>query len=144
MVESRPGGKTSEMDDSMRPNEPLSLHRRRRSSDRGVLGDERPDDPGLRLLDLGAVELVASPFTSFREVGRFQQALASIPSVRSVHPRQLGRGALHLRVNCQVSADLTTALEAAYDVPFRVVAQSAYRLEIAFEEPATAAEGAGA
>lgn len=124
-----------ELDGMSGSNAPIPFRRRSTDEFRGA-PDAPPSrgrgDSQLHMLDLGTLELVAGPFRTFREVGRFHQAVAQIDGVRSVQPRQLGRGALQLRLECSPTLDLATALSEIYDVPFRVVSHTAYRLEIVF------------
>ena len=83
-----------------------------------------------RLPELAHVELVVSPFATFREVGRFQQALASLPDVSNVQVRHLHRGTLQVRVQCQGTARLLHALADAYAHPFDVLSREPHRIEI--------------
>jgi hypothetical protein len=92
-----------------------------------------------RLLELAHVELVTSSFSSFREVGRFQRVLASLPDVGTIQVRHLQHGTLQVRVQCQGSAKLLKALAAAYARPFDIVSQEPHRIEIVLQEAATLA-----
>jgi hypothetical protein len=85
-------------------------------------------------LNLQTVEFVASPFRSFRDVGRFQNALANLPGVQAVQPRQLQQGVLQLRVECRSATELLAALADAYSVLFYLVAQEPHQVEIVFDE----------
>lgn len=84
-------------------------------------------------LNLATVELVVSPFETFVELGRFQQALAGLPGVRAVQPRRLQRGMLQLRVECRASTELLDGLAAHWPSPFRLVSCEPYRVEIALD-----------
>jgi hypothetical protein len=87
-------------------------------------------------LNLPALELIASPFHSFREIGRFQQTLATLPGVQTVQPRQLQRGILQLRVECRSAREMLRALSTDYPTPFCLVSQEMHQVEIAFDEGA--------
>lgn len=104
----------------------------------GTRREERDETPGLSrsLVNLTSVELLASSFSSFREVGHFHLMLLSIPRVRAVHLRRLQQGVLQVRVEGQSTADLLEALSEACEslFPFRIVSHEAHRLVIVFEK----------
>ena len=89
--------------------------------------------PALSLLTLTSVELLVAPFHSFRDVGRFHQLLAALPSVRSVHLRRLQCGTLQMRVECAGSPALIDELEQCWRVPFHIVAHEPHRIELALD-----------
>jgi hypothetical protein len=100
-----------------------------------------PKQVSRRLLELAHVELVVSSFSSFREVGRFQRVLASLPDVGSIQVRHLQHGTLQVRVQCQGMAKLLRALEAASPRPFDVLSEEPHRIEIVLKEGASLAAG---
>jgi hypothetical protein len=85
-------------------------------------------------LNLPALELIASPFHSFREIGRFQQTLSTLPGVQAVQPRQLNRGILQVRVDCRNAREMLRALSTDYPTPFSLVSHEMHQVEIAFDE----------
>jgi hypothetical protein len=87
-------------------------------------------------LNLPAIELIASPFHSFREIGRFQQTLSTLPGVQSVQPRQLQRGILQLRVECRNAREMLRALSTDYPTSFSLVSHEMHQVEIVFDESA--------
>jgi hypothetical protein len=104
----------------------------------GRVASEKAPRPALTLFNLNSVEIVASPFSSFREVGRFQQALSDIPSVQAVHLRRLQHGVLQVRIEYRSSSDLLDALCDAFSssFSFRVLSHEAHRIEIVFADEA--------
>lgn len=104
------------------------------SSDRATGREQRTSQPVQRHLNLQTLEFIASPFRSFREIGKFHQTLAALPGVYSVQPRQLQRGSLQLRVECRSSSDLLDGLGVAYHFPFHLVSQESHQIEIMFEQ----------
>jgi hypothetical protein len=95
--------------------------------------DGKPVTAG-RLQTLAHIELVASSFGSFREVGRFQQALERLPNVGNIRVRHLSQGALQVRVECRNTADLLQSLSRTYTRPFDVVSREPYRVEIVLRD----------
>lgn len=90
--------------------------------------------PSLNMLHLTSVELVVSPFTSFRDVERFLEILARIPDVRGRHLRRLQRGALQVRVECHGSTGLIAALRGAYPQSFfHLQPHDPHRVEVLLE-----------
>jgi hypothetical protein len=89
--------------------------------------------PALSVLTLTSIELLVAPFPSFREVGRFHQTLAGLPSVRDVHLRRLQHGTLQMRVECSSSGALIDELEQSWAEPFRIVAHEPHRIELALD-----------
>jgi hypothetical protein len=92
-----------------------------------------------RILELAHVELVTSSFRSFREVGCFQRALASLPDVGSIQVRHLQHGTLQVRVQCHGTTKLLQALAEAFPCPFDVLSQEPHRIEIVLQEAASLA-----
>ncbi len=82
-----------------------------------------------------SVELVVSPFSSFRAVGHFQQILAGAPHVQATRLRRLQQGVLQIRVECRGSTELIEGLrEACQDsFRFRVQSQEVHRIEVVLE-----------
>ncbi|MDB5059732.1 MAG: hypothetical protein JWO59_3204 [Chloroflexi bacterium] len=93
-----------------------------------------------QLLELAHVEVVVSSFTSFREVGHFQQMLAGLPNVGSILVRHLRHGTLQVRVEYRGTTKLLEALEGAYPRRFDVLSQEPYRIEIVLREAPALAE----
>lgn len=103
----------------------------------GIPSEQALERP-IRTLDLTTIELLCSPFRSFREIGRFHEVVAALPGVKSVQPRRVQDGAFQIRVECGSSRDLLTALAGAYDRPFSIAHHEMHRIEIALESGETA------
>lgn len=86
------------------------------------------------MVNLQTTELIASPFRSFREIGLFQQTLATVAGVQAVQPRRLQQGALQLRVECRSTSAMLSALAAEYPTPFYLVSQQPHQVEITFDD----------
>jgi hypothetical protein len=82
------------------------------------------------VLTLPSIELVVSPFPTFREVGWFHQQLESLPCVRVVHLRRIQHGALQLRVECTGTGELLEELGAALNTPFGIISHEPHRIEL--------------
>lgn len=80
--------------------------------------------------DNAFVDLVVSTFKSFREVGGFQRALASIPEAGNIRVRQLHQGKLQVSVQCRSAGGLLRSLSAAYERSFKVLAREPHRIEL--------------
>jgi hypothetical protein len=89
--------------------------------------------PALSVLTLASIEMLVSPFPSFRDVGRFHQTLAALPSVRAVQLRRLQHGTMQVRVECRSAAALIDELAEACERPFRIIAQEPHCIEIALD-----------
>ncbi len=76
------------------------------------------------------VELVVSSFKSFRDVGGFQRALASLPEAGSIRVRQLHQGTLQVSVQCGSAGSLLRSLAAVYERAFTVLAREPHRIEL--------------
>ncbi len=105
-----------------------------------LIGAAGPERAATVRLNLQTLEFIASPFRSFRDIGKFQSGLSSVPGVQSVHARQLQHGALQLRIECRGAAELLEGLATAYPVPFLVVSREPHQIEIVFKNPAEAIE----
>jgi hypothetical protein len=80
------------------------------------------------------VELVVSSFHSFREVGRFQRALASVPEAGSIRVRHVHQGTLQVSVQCRSAGSLLRSLAAAYERSFTVLTREPHRIELALKD----------
>ena len=83
------------------------------------------------MADKAFVELIVSSFKSFREVGGFQRALASIPEAGSIRVRHLHQGKLQVSVQCRSAGTLLRSLATVYDRSFKVLAREPHRVELA-------------
>ena len=87
-----------------------------------------------QMADNAFVELVVSSFRSFREVGTFQRALASVPEAGSIRVRHLHQGTLQVSVQCRSAGSLLRSLASAYERSFTVLAREPHRIELALQE----------
>jgi len=89
----------------------------------------------LTALQTTSVELIVSPFSSFRAVGHFQQILAGASGVHAARLRRLQHGVLQMRVECRDSTELIEGLRDAcqHSFRFRVQSQEVHRIEVVLE-----------
>jgi hypothetical protein len=83
------------------------------------------------MADNAFVELIISCFKSFRDVGGFQRALASIPEAGSIRVRHVHQGKMQVSVQCRSVGTLLRSLASAYERPFTVIAREPHRVELA-------------
>lgn len=93
------------------------------------------------MADNAFVELVVSSFKSFREVGGFQRALASIPEAGSIRVRHFHQGTLQVSVQCRSTGALLRSLATAYERSFSVLAREAHRIELTLKDANVTAVG---
>jgi hypothetical protein len=93
------------------------------------------------MADNAFVELIVSSFKSFREVGGFQRALASIPEAGSIRVHHLHQGKLQVSVQCLSAGTLLRSLATVYDRSFKVVAREPHRVELALVDSDSLAAG---